>query len=446
MGENHYFYPKKHPNCTFVADYPREFSSARMILVVDDTPENLYSLRTLLQLNAYEVDTAASGEEALHKILKKEYSLIILDVQMPGMDGFEVAETITGYSKTRDIPILFLSAVSIDKRFITKGYDSGGVDYITKPFDADLLLLKVKTFCRLHDQTRQLKDTQRALQEEIESRKQAQAALEKLNTRLEERVEERTSELRLSNQELEVRNTELAQFASLASHDLQEPLRKIITFGQLLKSKYPADTSHATELLQKINGSAERMRNLINDLLSYSKLSAHTLFETVDLNQLLQDTLQNLEIAIAEKNAEIQVDYIPPIEAIPGQMRQVFQNLIGNALKFSRKGIPALVHIRAGYITEKSLTAPWVSEGDYIRLSVEDRGIGFDEIYLNKIFAIFQRLHTQHEYEGTGIGLAIVKKIMEKHNGLVSATSKPNEGTTFTLVSTRPPGPFARFR
>ena len=405
-----------------------------MILIVDDTPENLYSLRTLLQLNTYEVDTAASGEEALHKILKKEYSLIILDVQMPGMDGFEVAETITGYSKTRDIPILFLSAVNLDKRFITKGYDSGGVDYITKPFDADLLLLKVKTFCRLHDQTRQLKDAKRALQDEIESRKQAQLALENLNAQLEERVEERTSELRLTNQELEVRNTELAQFASLASHDLQEPLRKIITFGQLLESKYPADTSQATELLQKINGSAERMRNLINDLLSYSKLSAHTLFETVDLNGLLQETLQNLEIAITEKNAKIEVGYIPPIEAIPGQMRQVFQNLIGNALKFSRKGTPAVVYIRAGYIAEKSLTAPWTSEGDYIRLAIEDRGIGFDEIYLNKIFAIFQRLHTQHEYEGTGIGLAIVKKIVEKHNGLIGATSKPNEGTTFTLV------------
>lgn len=405
-----------------------------MILIVDDTPENLYSLRTLLQLNAYEVDTAASGEEALLKILKKEYSLIILDVQMPGMDGFEVAETITGYSKTRHVPILFLSAVSIDKRFITQGYASGGVDYITKPFDADLLLLKVKTFCRLHDQTRQLQDVQKKLQAEIEQRKQAQEALENLNTSLEERVEERTLELRLTNQELEVRNTELAQFASLASHDLQEPLRKILTFGQLLQTRYLADMSEAEELSQKINASAERMRNLINDLLSYSKLSAHTLFETVDLNDLLQDTLQNLEIAIAEKNAAITVEPIPCIEAIPGQMRQVFQNLIGNALKFSKKGTPAVVNIGAGYIAEKSLTAAWVSEGDYIRLSIEDRGIGFDETYLNKIFAIFQRLHTQHEYEGTGIGLAIVKKIVEKHNGLIGATSKPNEGTTFTLV------------
>ena len=405
-----------------------------MILIVDDKQENLYSLKTLLQVNTYEVDTAASGEEALLKILKKEYSLIILDVQMPGMDGFEVAETITGYSKTRDIPILFLSAVNIDKRFITKGYASGGVDYITKPFDSDLLLLKVKTFCRLHDQTRELQGVQKALQEEIETRKQAQKALETLNSELEEHVQERTRELLLTNKELEARNTELAQFASLASHDLQEPLRKIITFGQLLETKYLAHQEEAAELSQKINNSAERMRNLINDLLNYSKLSAHTLFEPVDLNELLQDTLLNLEIAITEKKAVIRTESLPPIEAIPGQMRQVFQNLIGNALKFSQKGIPPLITIRGGYIAEGDLAAPWSTGGEYIRICITDQGIGFDEMYLGKIFAIFQRLHTQNEYEGTGIGLAIVKKIVEKHNGLISAKSKPNEGTTFSIV------------
>ncbi len=130
-----------------------------MILIVDDKYENLFSLKTLLQLYAYETDTAASGEEALKKILKNEYSVIILDVQMPDMDGYEVAEAISGLNKTRDIPIIFLSAVNIDKRFIAKGYDSGGVDYITKPFDNDLLLLlKVRTFYRLSQQRRELKN------------------------------------------------------------------------------------------------------------------------------------------------------------------------------------------------------------------------------------------------------------------------------------------------
>ncbi|MBU1821516.1 MAG: response regulator [Bacteroidetes bacterium] len=405
-----------------------------MILIVDDKQENLFSLRTLLRVNAYEVDTAASGEEALFKILKKEYNLIILDVQMPGMDGYELAETITGYSKTRDIPILFLSAVNVDKRFITRGYESGGVDYITKPFDPDLLLLKVKTFCRLSDQTRQLQKAQQALKDEVDRRKKAQLAVEDLNALLEERVKDRTQELLKVNLDLEVRNTELAQFASLASHDLQEPLRKIITFGTILESRHLTQHKDSVELLRKINASAERMRNLINDLLNYSKLSAHSYFEMVDLNELLQSTLLNLEIAIAEKNALIEAGVLPSIEAVPGQIRQVFQNLISNALKFSKKDIPPVITISGGFVQEKSCTAPLKATGNYVRISIKDRGIGFDEMYLSKIFAIFQRLHTQHEYEGTGIGLAIVKKIVEKHNGLISAKSKMDEGSTFHIL------------
>ena len=124
-----------------------------MILIVDDKSENLYSLKQLLQLNLFEVDTAISGEEALKKILKNDYELIILDVQMPGMDGYEVAESVTGYSKSKNIPIIFLSAVNVDKRFVTQGYASGGIDYVTKPFDPDLLILKVKTFHRLYRQS-----------------------------------------------------------------------------------------------------------------------------------------------------------------------------------------------------------------------------------------------------------------------------------------------------
>jgi len=153
-----------------------------MILIVDDKPENIFSLKTLLEINKFEVDTASSGEEALKKILQHSYSLIILDVQMPGMDGFEVAEAISGYSKARDIPIIFLSAVSREKNFITKGYNSGGIDYVTKPVDPDILLLKVKTFHRLFEQTRELNRIHHELQKENAIRKQAQNELnEKVN-------------------------------------------------------------------------------------------------------------------------------------------------------------------------------------------------------------------------------------------------------------------------
>lgn len=148
-----------------------------MILIVDDNPDNIYSLQKLLESKKFKVDTAHSGEEALKKILKYNYALIILDVQMPDMDGFEVAENIAGFSKTKETPIIFLSAVNTDKRFITKGYDSGGLDYVTKPVDPDILMLKVKTFYRLYEQTQALKDIQQALEMEVERRKQAQLEL-----------------------------------------------------------------------------------------------------------------------------------------------------------------------------------------------------------------------------------------------------------------------------
>ncbi|HEY6900122.1 MAG TPA: ATP-binding protein [Puia sp.] len=149
-----------------------------MILIVDDKPENIFSLKTILELHSFPTDTALGGEEALKKILRQSYALIILDVQMPGMDGFEVAEAISGYSKARDIPIIFLSAANTDKKFITRGYSSGGMDYITKPIDPDILLLKVKTFYRLYEQNRELNRIQASLRSEIEFRKKVEGELQ----------------------------------------------------------------------------------------------------------------------------------------------------------------------------------------------------------------------------------------------------------------------------
>jgi signal transduction histidine kinase len=384
-----------------------------MILIVDDKPENLFSLKTLLEINRYETDTAPSGEEALKKILKRDYSLIILDVQMPGMDGYEVAETITGYSKTKDVPIIFLSAVHIDKRFITKGFASGGVDYITKPFDPDLLLLKVKTFCRLHDQTRELT---------------------RIKATLEQKVEERTRELREMNKALEASNAELQQYAFLASHDLQEPLRKITTFSHIVLDKYLAGHSEAAEYLHKVISSSERMRKLINDLLNYSRLSTDTHFTATDLNELVKGIEKDLELFIKEKGARLEVGPLPRVEVIPVQMQQVFQNLVNNALKFSRNGVAPHIKIWAERVGEKSLSAAPAEDGAYVRLCIEDNGIGFNEMYLDRIFTIFQRLHARHEYEGTGIGLALVKKIVERHHGLLGARSTEGEGSTFIIV------------
>lgn len=383
-----------------------------MILIVDDKQENLFSLKTLLQIHGFEADTAVSGEEALRKILKTEYELIILDVQMPDMDGFEVAEAVSGSSKFREIPILFLSAVSIDKRFIMKGYQSGGVDYVTKPFDPDLLLLKVKTFCRLYQQSKLLND--------------AQATLE-------HKVEERTKELVRMNNELELRNAELQQYAFIASHDLQEPLRKIQTFTRLVKEQV-SDRPESVQYLERIINASGRMRDLIDDLLNYSRLSALPVFSEIDLNMVLNDTIADLEVLITEKGATIHKDDLVHAEVNPGQMRQLFQNLLTNALKFSNPGTPPVISIHSQLVNSLSFDAVPNENGEYVRLTIEDNGIGFDEQYLGKIFTIFQRLHTKDQYAGTGIGLAIVKKIVEKHNGIITATSDEGKGSAFIII------------
>jgi signal transduction histidine kinase len=390
-----------------------------MILIVDDKPENIFSLQRILELNGFATDAAPSGEEALKKVLRQEYALIILDVQMPGMDGFEVAEAITSLNKTRDTPIIFLSAVNTHKRFVTKGFESGAVDYITKPVDPDILILKVRNFYRLYEKTQALKTAERELKV--------------LNEGLERRVAERTRELLEINRELEITNHDLQQFASVASHDLKEPLRKIQLFGNMIKDAGVLQDRQANHL-EKIIGSAERMSSLIQDLLSVTRLSEDSHFTRADLNVLVQEVLTDLELVIREKSATISIDPLPELEVIPGLMRQLFLNIIGNALKFSKPGVSPHVTINGVFTDLPDADAPPLVSGRFCRIEISDNGIGFDEKYANKIFTLFQRLHAREEYEGTGIGLAIVKKIVEKHKGLIFTRSTPGAGATFIIL------------
>lgn len=405
-----------------------------MILIVDDKKENIIPLKKILELHGIESDAAQSGEEALLKTLKNEYSLIIMDVQMPGMDGFEVAETLSGSKRTKDIPVLFLSAINKEKKYISKGYASGGVDYITKPVDPDLLMLKVKTFLKLYQQQKELKDTRDLLSTEIEIRKAAQQQLLLANETLEVKVAERTRELISKNKELEFSNHELQQFAWVASHDLKEPLRKIEIFIRIIQEKYLTDDELANDYINRTIRSAERMRKLITDLLEYSRLSADALFEKANLNEIYQEVLADFDYTIEQKNADIRADELPTIKGIPGQLRQVFQNILSNSLKFAKDDVPPVISIHSERIASKDLNAPADANGLFCRITITDNGIGFDESYLDKIFRIFQSLNDRKSYEGTGIGLAIVKKIIEKHDGLITAESQPGKGSRFIMV------------
>lgn len=398
-----------------------------MILIVDDQRENILPLKKILELHGLESEEALSGEEALRKTLQRNYSLIILDVQMPGMDGFEVAETLAGSSRTKDIPIIFLSAISKEKKYITKGYESGGVDYITKPADPELLILKVKTFLKLYQQQTELKDIRDLLAKEIEIRKDAQENLEI-------KVVERTRELQQKNDELELSNHELQQFAWVVSHDLKEPVRKIEIFVKLMRERCLNDDPSGPVYIQRTIAAAERMSNLINDLLTYSRLSSPIENVDCDLNEVIGEVIADLDHVIEEKNGVIRFhDDLPTVSGVPSQLRQVFQNLISNSLKFVKDKAPE-IDISSERVAALDFDSPVTPNGDFHRITVRDNGIGFDDQYKDKIFTIFQRLHHREDYEGTGIGLSIARKIIEKHHGLITGESQNGQGASFIIL------------
>ncbi len=231
-------------------------------------------------------------------------------------------------------------------------------------------------------------------------------------------------DLRSSHSRLEQSNRELEDFAYVASHDLQEPLRKIQAFGDRLKAKYAAELPpQARDYIERMQSAAQRMQTLINDLLSFSRVTtrAHP-FESVDLGTVAAEVAHDLEVRTHEVNGRIVIGKLPTIDADALQMRQLLQNLTANGLKFHREDVPPVVEI-AGSVTPGQVS-----------ITVADNGIGFDDKYADRIFTMFERLHGRGKYDGTGIGLAICRKIAERHGGTISATSTQGVGSRFTVV------------
>ena len=256
-----------------------------------------------------------------------------------------------------------------------------------------------------------------------------------LQKEIQEQLQQNNTDLARANKALEASNRDLQQFASVASHDLQEPLRKIQVFSNMLLEQNENLTGDAEKYLQKILESGARMRTLIIDILNYSRLSAgNTEAEEISLNGVVTEILDDLELLISEKKAGIHVGELPVIYGNKGQIRQVFHNILGNSLKFSKKEVAPEINITSKRIKSKSFDAVQDISGDYYLVSIEDNGIGFDEIYLDNVFALFERLNPKDQYEGTGIGMAITKKIIEKHDGLINAESKKGEGARFNLI------------
>jgi light-regulated signal transduction histidine kinase (bacteriophytochrome) len=244
-------------------------------------------------------------------------------------------------------------------------------------------------------------------------------------------------DLKSNIEALQRSNSELEQFAYVASHDLQEPLRKILTFIDLLKLKSDiAQSAEAENYLQRISNAAMRMRGLISDLLSYSRTGSLQFESTsVNLNVLIQEVLSDLEVFIQQKSAIITFQQLPLMEGMKVQLYQLFQNLISNSLKFATEGRPPVISIENEYVSDPaSITPATGADRAFCRITFTDNGIGFDEKYKDKIFQIFQRLHGRSKYDGTGIGLAICKKIVEIHSGTIVAKGYPGKGAIFIVT------------
>jgi hypothetical protein len=254
---------------------------------------------------------------------------------------------------------------------------------------------------------------------------------------IEEVVTERTKELELANNNLQKSNAELAQFAYIASHDLQEPLRKISTFTQMLEKRIENKLdSQSKNYVNKIISSTFRMNTLIRDVLAYSELVKETeIFAEVNLNQIVESVITDFELLIEQKEATIEYDTLPVVEAIPLQMSQLFSNLIGNSLKFTRKEHKPIIKISFSVLTEGEINNSQLDTSiGYYKIQVRDNGIGFKEEQSEHIFNIFQRLHRKSEYEGTGIGLAMCKKIAINHHGDLNAKGSSENGAVFNAI------------
>ncbi|MEO7020480.1 MAG: ATP-binding protein [Ktedonobacteraceae bacterium] len=250
------------------------------------------------------------------------------------------------------------------------------------------------------------------------------------------RISQDTESLRQLNLDLQRSNQELQDFAYVASHDLQEPLRKIQSFGNLLHEEYAPILGEGKEYIERMRLAATRMRILIEDLLTFSRVTTHAApFSPVNLNSIAREVVDDLEVHIHATQGTVEIEDLPTIDGDPLQMRQLLQNLLGNALKFHRRDVPPVVKVRVELFTlsEEELPSP-SNVNTWCRLFIEDNGIGFDEKYLDRIFTVFQRLHGKNVYEGTGIGLAVVRKIMERHAGTVTAKSCIGQGSTFIVT------------
>jgi len=364
-------------------------NSKPKILIVDDKPENLVALRMVLKDLDIELIEATSGNDALKATLRHDFALALLDIQMPDMDGYELASILREEEKTAHLPFIFISAVYTDNLNVFKGYEKGAFSFIAKPFQPEILINKVSYFIDKH------------LQE---------FALFELNKELENK-----------NKELELINKELEAFSYTVSHDLRAPLRHIGGFVNLLvKNNSTQLDESGLRYLNIISESYIEMGNLVDALLAFSRLGRTELQRTkINSKSLVDKVIKTFSNELAGRNVEINISNLPDALGDETLIYQVWVNLVSNALKYSRNKEKAVIDIGGKIENDKTI------------FYIKDNGVGFDMKYADKLFGVFQRLHKAKDFEGIGIGLANVNRIIVRHGGTCWAESEVGKGATF---------------
>lgn len=385
------------------------------ILIVDDREENHLALESIWREEKYEFIHANSGREALRILLKDtNFTLIIMDVVMPDMDGFETASFISKRNKLKDIPIIFLTARGTEDNLF-RAYNIGAVDYISKPVIPDLLRAKVNVFIELSQknkilgyQKEQLKLINKNLEIEIRDRRVSEKKVNALNQQLNKKLEELES---------------LDAFTYSVSHDLKNPLTSISFLAQLLLMNYADEISgDAENLIRKIESQVKRLDDLIKDLLLFSRKGNEVKKVDVDMNEVVNSVIEEVKLSYSVNgNFKFEVGKLPCVKCDNSLIKQVWSNLISNAVKYSKDKEKPCVKIEANNVNEKVI------------FSIKDNGIGFETKESDKLFRVFNRLESAKKFEGSGVGLAIVKRIIDRHGGNIWAKSAPEKGTTFSF-------------
>jgi two-component system, sensor histidine kinase and response regulator len=401
--------PKPQPS---LKDLPTETIS---LLLVDDHPENLLALEAILSGAGKYLVKAGSGRQALRCLLERDFAVILMDVQMPEMDGFETAALIRERERNRATPIIFLTATSNSELEVIKGYTTGAVDYIIKPFVPEILRAKVASFVELQRMAQQ-----------VASQAQQLAALNQT-------LAAQLLEVSRLNQDLQLVNEELESFSYSASHDLRAPLRQILALSKIVLEKNQAALDRESQdCLRMAVSSAEHMGQLIEDLLQLSRITRVAVsLQPVDLSALAQDIAARLAAGQPERQVEWKLAEGVTAQGDPHLLRILLENLLGNAWKYTGKREKAMIEFG---LRGPDLPAPPRPEGPNPPSKiyfVHDDGIGFNMKHAQGLFKPFQRLHGQSEFPGTGIGLSIVHRILRRHGGRIWAEGEEDRGATF---------------